>query len=182
MSHRRPALRVTQISLVILIALSVAGCSWLRSKFSNDDRYLGSQESQPLEVPPGLDLPTIDPAMQVPQASGSGAVGVTSAAPAGGVVVPANAGAVTDFTMADTLDSAWSRIGLSLARIDGVTIGNRAKLLGTYEVQYQGQAFLLRAQPDGESIRVTAIGADGQPLTTGPATVLLGLLKQRLLG
>ncbi len=153
---------------LLMVALSIAvagssGCSWFRGKSD----YELSPESRPLEVPPDLTLPRTDPTMQVPE--------VRAVAPAAPGVQ-----AASGFSVADSADSVWRRIGLALERIDGVTIVNRAQLIGSYEVQYQGQSFLVRAQADGEATRVIAVGADGQPLTSGPAAQLLGLLRQRI--
>ena len=50
----------------------------------------------------------------------------------------------------------------------------------SYSVTYRGTTLLLRAETVGEGTRVVALGADGRPLTSGPATALLALLKARL--
>lgn len=154
----RPLLAV---ALAVAVASS-AGCSWFRGQTG----YETSPESRPLEVPPDLTQPRTDPAMQVPQ--------VNASAPAG---VPA---AGEGFSVADSADSVWRRIGLALERIEGVAIANRAQLIGAYEVQYRGESFLVRAQAEGEGTRVTAVGADGQPLSSAAAAQLLGLLRQRI--
>ena len=51
--------------------------------------------------------------------------------------VPA-AGAVASFTVADSVDSAWRRIGIALGNIEGVSNVEPAQALGSYEVTFQG--------------------------------------------
>lgn len=158
--------RTLLTTALVLAMATTSGCGWFRSKTG----YEHSPESRPLEVPPDLTVPRTDPTMQVPQVASA----PQPAAAPGGVQ------AVSGFAVSDSVESVWRRIGLALERIDGVAITNRAQLIGSYEVQYQGQSFLLRAQAEGEATRVVAVGADGQPLVSGPAAQLLGLLRQRI--
>jgi uncharacterized lipoprotein len=164
------------IGALAVALLTQGGCAWTRAKLGMDADYQDSRQNQPLEVPPGLDLPSTAGAVTVPDVSGriaSPGEGV----PAAGA--PAMAG-VDSFPMADTVDSAWRRLGIALAKIEGVTIGERAQLLNSYEVSYQGTTMLVRAEANGDQTRVVALGANGQPLSSGPATQLLALLKARL--
>lgn len=161
------------IGAVAFALLSQGGCAWTRAKLGMDAKYQDSPQNQPLEVPPGLDLPNTAAAITVPEVSAN----VRAAAPA--TAVPA-AGGVASFTVADTVDSAWRRIGIALGKIDGVSIGERAQLLKSYEVTYQGTTMLIRAESAGAETRVLALGTDGQPLGAGPGARLLALLKARL--
>ena len=71
-------------------------------------------------------------------------------------------------------------VACALGKIDGVTLGDSAQLLGTHTVTYQGTTMLIRVEAAGEGARVTAVGTDGTPLTGGPAGALLAALKARL--
>ena len=59
-------------------SLSSAGCGWFRGK----ERYLDATESRPLELPPGLDRPAVDPAMAVPTVSAVAPAAAASPPPA----------------------------------------------------------------------------------------------------
>lgn len=172
-SYARPML----VAILAVAVVGTSGCSWLRSKFGGNRDYLESQQNRPLEVPPDLDTPPLRGAVEIPELP-------AGAAAAGGPTdVPGAAQAVAgidSFTVADTLESTWRRLGLALGKIDGVTIDERAQLLNSYSVSYRGATLLLRAEAVGEGTRVVALGADGRPLTSGPATELLALLKARL--
>lgn len=168
------------IGAIAVALLSQGGCAWTRSKLGMDAKYEDSVQNRPLEVPPGLDLPSTAGAVIVPDVTAN----QNTAAPAAGVPSSATSGVavagVEAFTMDDTVDSAWRRLGLALGKIDGVTMGAQAQLLNSYEVTYQGTVMLIRAEAVGEQTRVVALGANGQPLTSGPGPQLLALLKARL--
>lgn len=150
--------------LALMLALAASsGCAWIRGKSG----YEEAPESRPLEVPPDLDAPRIDPAMNIPEVAGA-----ARAAPAAASSAP--------FTVADATDSTWRRVGVALERIEGVTIADRAQLLSAYGVRYQGEEFLIRVSADGEQSRVHATTADGRDAGSAAAGKLLGLLKQRL--
>lgn len=171
MTASTPYFRPLLIGVVAFAMLSQAGCAWTRNKLGMDARYQDSVQNQPLEVPPGLDLPNTTGAVIVPDmAPGSG--GVSTQAP--------GVGGIASFTLADSADSAWRRIGLALGNIEGVTINDRAQLLNSYAVTYQGTSLLIRAQEVSGETRVVALGADGQPITSGAGAQLLALLKARL--
>jgi uncharacterized lipoprotein len=151
--------------------VATSGCGWFRASTG----YEGSRETRPLEVPPDLSTPAVEPSMQLPAVTQAQA----QRAPAG-AQAPAG-GAVSSFEVADAAGETWRRVGLALDRIEGVNITNRAQLLGSYEVQYRGESFLVRVQQgQGETSTVTAVNAAGQSVGTGAATELLGLLRQRL--
>lgn len=149
------------VALMLALAAS-SGCAWMRGKSG----YENAPESRPLEVPPDLDAPRIDPAMNIPEVAGA------QRAPAAASSAP--------FTVADATDSTWRRVGVALERIEGVTIADRAQLLSAYGVRYQGEEFLIRVSADGDKSRVHATTADGANASSAAAGKLLGLLKQRL--
>ena len=161
------------IGAVAIAMLSQSGCAWTRSKLGYDAKYQDSVQNRPLEVPPGLDAPSLQGAVVVPDAGANAGSGAVSTG------VPA-AGAVASFTVADSVDSAWRRIGIALGNIEGVRNVEPAQALSSYEVTFQGSTMLVRAQSVGGQTNVVALGPDGQPLATGAATQLLGLLKARL--
>lgn len=167
----------TLLAVAAMAALvATSGCSMFRSKSG----YESSPESRPLEVPPDLTLPRSDSAMAIPQVRGGSA---TTGTALPGTAVPGTvpaAAAGNGFAISDSVDSAWQRVGVSLGRIDGVDILNRAQVIGAYEVRFGGSDFLIRVQAEGSGSRVSATAADGRALTSGPAAELLGILRGRL--
>lgn len=173
MTAPSPLFRPLLMGAVAIAMLSQTGCAWTRSKLGMDAKYQDSVQNQPLEVPPGLDAPPTLGAITVPDlAPNAGSASLAAGAPA--------ANAVASFTLADNLDSAWRRIGIALGKIDGVSNVEPSLALSSYEVTFQGTTMLLRAQTVDGQTQVQALGQDGQPLGTGPAAQLLGLLKARL--
>jgi uncharacterized lipoprotein len=160
-----PSLRRILSALLIAAVASSAGCSWFRGKSG----YENSPESRPLEIPPDLDMPATDPGMQVPAVAGVSSPGAASPATGGG-----------SFTISDTPQGAWKRVGVALERVDGVTITDRAEILSVYNVSYDGQDFLVKVEADGEASRISALDAEGKALTTGSAARLIALLRERL--
>lgn len=156
-------------ALLVAVAVALPGCAWFRGK---EAPYMDSRESRPLEVPPDLVLPSSSAALQVP------------AAPAGamapGATPPAALGAGSAFTLDDSSDSVFRRVGLSLARIEGVSSSQPVAALGSYDVNFRGQAFLVRVSADGERSRIDAISPEGRVLSGGAAGELLALLRARL--
>jgi uncharacterized lipoprotein len=144
---------------IVVALLSSSGCRW----FHGSD-YTRSVESRPLEVPPDLNLPSTANAMTLPTPTG---LGTGTPAPAG-------------FVVADSPESTWNRIGAALATIDGVTVVGQAQTLGSYDVSYQGQNFLVRIENTAGQSRVSAINAAGIVLRAGPASILLEKLRAKL--
>jgi uncharacterized lipoprotein len=178
------SLRPLLIGALAVALLSQSGCAWTRSKLGMDAKYQDSVQNSPLEVPPGLDLPSTAGAVTVPDVTPNPNLApLNTTAPASSVATTASGATVAgiaSFTMDDTVDSAWRRLGLALGKIEGVSVDGSAQLLNSYEVNYQGAAMLIRAEAVGDQTRVVALGANGQPLTSGPGAQLLALLKQRL--
>jgi uncharacterized lipoprotein len=156
-------------AVVLAVASTGAGCSWFKSKSKSN--YTASKESQPLEVPPGLNLPDTSAATALPSVSS------TSASVAGGV---SRSGVASDISLSGNSATNYPRIGTALEGIEGVVINGRAEALGSYDVTYQGQNFLVRVQDSAGGSRLIALSPDGRILTSGPAAVLLASLKAKL--
>ncbi len=157
--------RFTRTLLVAIVALTLAGagtgCHWLRAKTS----YLTSKETQPLEVPPGLDLPNT-----------SQATGLPTVNTASGIV----AGSGTDLQVAGSAAEVYPKVGSALESIEGVKVNGRAEALGSYDVSYQGEDFLVRVQDSNGGSRLMALSADGRILTSGAAAALMQAIKAKL--
>ncbi len=151
--------RLPILAIVAVALLATSGCSWFRSKTG----YELSPESRPLEIPPDLDAPNTGAGLVIP-ATRTAAVPVAAQA----------------FTVSDTPTSAFGRVGIALQRIEGVTISDRAQLLGVYTVDYEGERFLIRITEDGSGARIAAVSQDGREINSGAGASLLGLLRQRL--
>ena len=172
--------RPLMVATLAVAVLASSGCSWIRSKWGNEAEYQASRQNQPLEVPPGLDMPSTAGAINIPAASPTAsAAAVPQGVPSAQAADPAIAG-IEAFTLDDSVASSWRRIGIALGKIEGVTVGERAQLLNRYQVSYKGVTVLLRAEAAGEQTRVVALGPDGQPVRSGVATELLAVLKARL--
>lgn len=179
-----PSYRPLLAALVGVALLSSSGCVWLRSKFANTAVYENSEQGNPLEVPPDLDVPDTSAGVVIPDVTPNpmartAPAGSAPPAPAAVPAVPAVAG-VAGFVLADTVDSAYRRVGLALGKIEGVVPGESAQLLNTHAVTYLGTQMLIRVDAEGENSRVSAYAPDGTPLSTAPAAQLLALLKARL--
>jgi uncharacterized lipoprotein len=158
--------RTLIIGAVALALLSSTGCHWVRSKLhATSSEYTRSPASRPLEVPPDLNVPNTSNAMTIPSANGLGAGGAVGQ---GGFIVPGAA------------NETWTKVGTILAGIDGVVINGNAEALGSYDVGYQGQNFLIRIEDAGGQSHVVAISTNGQILRAGPASILLASLKEKL--
>ncbi len=179
--HHFPV-RVALASALAAAVLAGSGCHWFHRGGNAD--YQKSVENRPLEIPPDLDRPAVDATMQIP--SGNAGVarrGVASVPPAASSIAPGGpvaAGGDASFLVTDTAAGTWTRLGDALGHLDGVTITQRAQLLDSYEVQFKGATFLLRASSEGSGSRISAIGADGQALHSTEANELLALLHDRL--
>lgn len=137
----------------IVAASLLSGCGFLRrhSERKNNE-YKQAVESRPLEVPPGLDMPSGSGALTIP-AGGTTAVPAAGAAasstdtpPAAGSASVAGASGAPGVSLggdglrvADSVESTWSRVGLALDRSGAATVLNRDEAGRTYTVQTTGQ-------------------------------------------
>ena len=150
-------------AVVLTLASAGAGCSWFKNKLKSN--YTTSKESQPLEVPPGLSLPDTSAATALPSVTGSGT---------------ARAGVASDVALSGTAADNYPKIGAALEGINGVVINGRTEALGSFDVTYQGQSFLVRVQDSSTGSRLIALSPDGRILTTGPAAALMAAVKAKL--
>jgi len=147
------------VGAIVVALLASSGCRWFRSS-----DYTRSVENRPLEVPPDLDAPATANAMPMPVPTG---LGTGTPAPVG-------------FVVADSPENTWPKLGAALAGIEGVVVVGQAQALGSYDVSYQGQNFLIRIENTAGQSRVSAIGANGQALRAGPASILLEQLRSKM--
>lgn len=166
--HRSTALRSLAVAAVVV---AVSGCHW----FGKDDAYQQSAESRPLEVPPDLDLPNTQGAMQLPE-GGTQSVTRSSMGPS------AAAAAASGFTVAGERDDVFARVGDALAATSGLTIASKAQILGTYDVNYEGADFLVRVTKVDAGVYVSAVDPRGMPATAEAPAKLIAALKAALGG
>ena len=161
----------------LVLAAATSGCSW----FKTETGYEQPVAVRPLEVPPDLDRPGTDGAMQLPgQATGSvtrSSLGAPQAAPA------ATPGAVGNgFIVAGSRDAVFEQVGTALAAVDGLTIASKAKLLGGYDVSYEGANFLVRISQAEAGSYVSAVDPRGLPASGEAPLKLVAALKAALGG
>lgn len=143
---------VLALLTTIIAASLISGCGFLRKRTERkNNEYKMAVEERPLEVPPGLDMPSTTGALTIPAAGGAAPAAATSAS----TETPPAAGEATTVTgaaggsgvslggdglrVADTPESTWSRVGLALERSGAATIVNRDETGRTYTVQTTGQ-------------------------------------------
>lgn len=166
-SHAPARLALAIVAAVLATGLS--GCHWFGKK---DELYTQSVETRPLEVPPDLDRPAADRAMALPSAGGSTtASGLASAAASPGAAAPIG------FTAAGDRDALFAKVGQVLAATEGVTIANRADILGTYDVSYLGANFLVRVTKVADGAYISAVDPRGLPPTGEAPVKLINALK-----
>ena len=208
---------IRALAIAVTASSLLAGCGWFhRHSEKQNDEYKTSVQERPLEVPPDLDKPNTAGALTIPQASPNAgaaapAAANVSAAPAG-VQTPAappaapvaDAAATPAVLSADSVDSAWNRVGLALERSGAATILARDEAGRTYEVQTAAQVvskpgwfkktitlgmakgkttaqvrLRLRVAAEGDGSKVTVEGATDDA-SKEAAQALLATLKSRL--
>lgn len=169
MRHTRPLTRALIVAAIAVSVLGATGCKWFRK---GSELYAQSPESRPLEVPPDLDRPDTSSAMALPEA---GSV-TRSTMPAAGGAQP------NGFAVAGERDAVFNRVGEVLARTEGLTVVNRAQLLGTYDVDYGDAKFLVRVTKTDTGAYVSAVDPRGLPAAGDPPARLIAALKAALAG
>jgi uncharacterized lipoprotein len=156
------------LAVLAVAVLGGAGCSWFHKKTRGV--YAMDESQRPLEVPPDLSLPSTTGAVALPA--------LASAQAAGAAQVADNR---YGFTLAESdSEKVYARVGELLGGIAGLTVANRAPLLGAYDVSYQGSNFLVRVAKTASGTAVSAIDPRGQfAQGEGPAAVV-ATLKQGL--
>lgn len=170
MSRSNPRARTALLAALAAAVLGTSGCGWFRKE---NALYAGSPESRPLEVPPDLDRPRTEGAMALPETPQSvtrSQMGTQQSAPAA---------SATGFGVAGERDQIFARVGEALNGIDGVVVVGSAQLLGTYDVTYEGSAFLIRVAATGEGAYVSAVDPRGVPAAgEAPARLIAALRAQ----
>ena len=169
MRHTPPLTRALIVAAIAVSVLGATGCKWFRK---GSDLYAQSPESRPLEVPPDLDRPDTSSAMALPE---SGSV-TRSTMPAAGGAQP------NGFPVAGERDAVFNRVGEVLARTEGLTVVNRAQLLGTFDVDYGDTKFLVRVTKTDTGAYVSAVDPRGLPAAGDPPARLIAALKAALGG
>lgn len=162
----RPNVSMTRAALASLLLAGIvlgSGCSWFRK---SSDLYAQSPETRPLEVPPDLDLPRTDTAVNVPSAAAASAI--SSGQASGG------------FTLQAPRDEAFAKVGEALAAVQGVTVTSRAEALGVYDVSYEGANFLVRVAGADAGSYVSAVDPRGLPATGAAPKKLVDTLRTAL--
>ncbi|MEO6138242.1 MAG: hypothetical protein ABIP11_06200 [Luteimonas sp.] len=154
---------------VVVIVIGTSGCHFFSRKHSV---YAQSAETRPLEVPPDLDRPNTEGAMQAPSANTSSVT--RSSMPA------ASQNNASGFTVAGDRDDVFNKVGTALAATAGLTIVTKAQLLGTYDVSYQGANFLVRVSKIDAGVYVSAVDPRGIAANNDAATKLIAALKTSL--
>ncbi len=152
------------LALLAVAVLAGSGCSWFRGKTRGV--YSMDETQRPLEVPPDLSLPSTAGAVAMPVLASATATGAAQVADNRyGFSIPE----------ADS-EKVYARVGEVLGGIGGLTIANRAPLLGAYDVSYQGGNFLVRVAKTASGTAISAIDPRGQfAQGEGPATVITRL-------
>ena len=160
----RQSVRLSRAAIAALVVAGVAsGCSWFRK---DDGVYSLPQDQRPLEVPPDLDRPRADSAVQLP---------VTASSMATGTPV-ASGTAPSGFTVPGNREDIFNKVGDALGAIEGLTIASRAQLLGAYDVNYREQNFLVRVTAVEAGEYVSVVDPRGLPAAgEGPAAVIAAL-------
>ena len=163
--------RPLAVTAIVAVALTMSGCHWFGKR---GNPYQQSAQTRPLEVPPDLDKPNTDGAMQSPE-SGTQSVTRSSVGAAPAAQAPQANG--NGFTVTGDRDDVFNKVGAALAATTGVTIASKAQVLGTYDVTYLESSFLVRVTKVDAGVYVSAVDPRGMPATGDAATKLIAALK-----
>jgi len=166
LSHRHilPAIAATAL------VAGITGCSW----FSKDSPYQLPADARPLEVPPDLDKPATEGAMEIPGQAATTSVMRSS------LGQPTAGQAASGFTIPGDRADIYARVGALLEAMPGVEIASSAAVLGVYDVGYEGSNFLVRVSDGKGGIYVSAVDPRGVPATGAPALKLIAALQSSL--
>lgn len=158
----------------LLLCISLAGCSFFQKRGNTrENAYQKSTEARPLEVPPGLDMPSSSSALVIPEPGSAPAESTapvdttaptsvpadTSAPPA---AAPTGLSGVTlsgdGLRVADTPESTWSRVGLALQRSGAATIVSSDQSGLSYVIETTGT----RTEEAGWFKRAITLGQAGK--------------------
>ena len=155
--------RAVQAVVLAGVVVMAAGCF---GKGAKGDFALPADQ-RPLEIPPAMVEAAVAP------------VGGSVTAPAA-VVAPAAGVAANGFTVPGERDALYARVGQVLEGLDGLEIASRAQLLGSYDVAYQGENFLVRLVAVEAGVYVSAVDPRGLPASGPGAKALVSALQAAL--
>ncbi len=170
-NHRNALSRAATVAIVIAMSFAVlgaSGCRW----FNKKDVYALNPDERPLEFPPAFDAAEADRSLAT-TASGS----VTRSSLPGAAATTRALG----FSVAGDRATVFAQVGEVLAATPGLTIANRAQLLGAFDVDYEGQKFLVRVSESSAGSNVSAVDPRGQPADNEAASKVIAALRASLL-
>ena len=197
---------ISALLLATVASSLLGGCGFLHRHFDRkDDAYKKSVAERPLEIPPDLDTPNGSGALVVPPAGGAAVAGGATSSAVPTMAAGQGAQLAGDgLRIADSVESAWSRVGLALERSGAATVLGRDEAARTYTVQTTGHAttkpgwfkraisfgrggtqttaqvqLTVRVSADGNGSRVSIEGGTDDA-SQDAARTLLATLKQRL--
>lgn len=164
--------------------------------------YEDARETAPLEVPPDLLKPAINPALQIPAVSGL-ATNIEQAPPALGNTVAAASGSLPRAANAvlsidDEPASTWRRVGIALKRSgcckvlsdDEAGLGYQVELIGNapkpgffkrlFGSDAASATMTVKVSPQGAASTVTVVDDGGKVRVDDPAMTVLGVVEARL--
>lgn len=165
-------IRNTYVLPATLAAASLlSGCGFMHRHLDHKDvDYRKSVQERPLEVPPDLDTPSSSGALVVPaigaapsQSTPSGAAAATpTAMPPATSMEPGVQLGGDGLRIADSVESAWTRVGLALERSGAATVVARDEAGRAYSVETTGQT----TQKAGWFKRAVTLGRAGNKVTS----------------
>lgn len=154
------------LAAMIVASVSTAGCGWFRK---GDKLYTSDVANRPLEVPPPLEVPGAEANLASAGTGSAGQAGAAAATPLG-------------FTVEGNRDEVYARLDELLAKVDGLSVASRAKLLGAFDINYGGSNFLVRVSQADAGVYVSAVDPRGLPATGEAPSKLIESLKTSLGG
>ncbi len=169
MRHTSTPFRYIAVALLAVAVVGASGCKWFRK---DNEVYKLSAEERPLEIPPDLDRPSTDAAMNLPASVTASQVAAqrgnnTAASPVG-------------FSVSGSRDDVFNKVGEVLAATSGATVASKAQILGTYDVDYEGSKFLIRITQISGGTYVSAVDPRGLPASGEAPVKLMAALKAGL--
>jgi uncharacterized lipoprotein len=166
--------KIKMLAVLVLVAVSASGCSWLREKTSKHRTdYLQSEQKPALKIPEGMDAPANNSNMQIAQVKGT--PGVSDRPPSGAVAISAG------FVVNDKRDDVWKKVRSELKDYEGLTLRGESQLLSGFDVEVQGQAFIIQVKEAGEDrTQVSAVDGAGAVLNSGSAATVLKYLQKKV--
>lgn len=173
MRNPSPYFRYAAFALLAIAIVGASGCRWFHK---GNSEYKESAENRPLEVPPDLDRPNTDAAMNLPASASASQMAANSPQRAATTASPVG------FTVAGERDQVFGKIGEVLAATSGVTVASKAQILGTYDVDYEGSKFLVRVTKVDAGTYISAVDPRGLPASGEAPAKLMAALKAGLGG